>query len=109
MEGLGEFYRVSLATDMHEQDVRLEIVQVMVQGRDLDATLFELADDRVDFVPRQHEVAHHHRIFAAFLEGEPGAECEGSLHLHAIGGDLQVAARQADLVDVARLYGTGDA
>jgi hypothetical protein len=71
--------------------------------------LFELADDRVDFVPGQHEVAHHHGMFAGLLEGEPGAERKGRLYLHAVGGDLEIPARQADLVDVARLHGAGDA
>jgi hypothetical protein len=88
MQRLGELNCITLATDVHEQDVRVEIIQVMMQGRDLNPAFFELADERVDFVPGQYEVAHHDRVLTGSLEGEPGAECKGGLYLHVIGCNL---------------------
>src|SRR5438128_668489 len=81
----------------------------MVVQRDLlDAAFLELREDRADLGFEQHQVTHQHRLRVThLLERDPGAERKRRLQRHARGGDVEVAARHADLVGPVRLQSPG--
>ena len=64
------------------------------------------AHHRVHLLLGEHEVAHDHRLVTPRgLEGEPGAERQGRLDRDPVERDLEVGAREAELVDAAGLVG----
>jgi hypothetical protein len=87
---------------MHVHHKWLVAQKVIVQCRHFDPPGGELCHDRSDLVHGQHEIPHHHALVAHFLEGEPAAERKAGFQLDAVQSDLQIGARQADAVDVAR-------
>ena len=73
---------------------------------DLEAVRDQLGHDRIDLGLEQHKVTHHHRPALHRLERRPAAEGQCRPDGDAIERHLQVGARKAVAMDVAR-YGGG--
>src|SRR4051812_40558468 len=79
---------------------------MVVHGRLFDAPGLEGAHDGTDFLLREDEISHRHRLaLPDLLERCPRAECERRLDGHAVGGHREVAARKAESQDLAWLRG----
>ena len=102
-----EFHRIAVPEHMHVKGRRLRAQEMIVQSRDLDATGEQLLHDRADLAFGQHEIAHHHGIGARALEGDPGAERQRRLQLDTIKRDMQIGARHAHPINLARHHRAG--
>jgi hypothetical protein len=75
---------------------------MIVNRRDFEAAFDELADDRIDLVPEQDEITHHHGHVAHRLEGRPAAERKGWSDGDAVDRYLQVGTRKTVAMDISR-------
>ena len=74
---------------------------MVVKRGDLDSAVRQLLHYRVDLFVQQHQVAHHHRFAAHFLEGKIRPQRKRRPDLDAVEGHLQVATSKADAVYAA--------
>jgi hypothetical protein len=66
---------------------------MVMQRRDLDATLCQLLHYRADFVLGKNEIAHDHRDIAHRRKRKPRAERKRRLELDAVERDVRVGTR----------------
>ena len=74
---------------------------MVVQRRDLDSLPGQFLHDRAHLIGGEDEIAHDQRLIPLGSKGEPGAERQRRLQLHAIEQDLEIGARKANAVDTA--------
>jgi hypothetical protein len=74
---------------------------IPLQRRDLDPFFCQFLHDRAHLIGGEDEIAHDQRLIPLGSKGEPGAERQRRLHLHAIENDLEIGARKANAVDTA--------
>src|SRR5215211_9057129 len=88
--------------DMRPPDSWRLFQQVLVYRRLLDTVLLQPGDHAIVLLFGEHEITHHERlIITCLLEGCVGPERKPRLYRDATGGDVQIASRQVDAVDVA--------
>ena len=92
----GELFRLALAANVHEIDLRLVIKEVIVQSRDFQPMGESGVDRWRHLVLEDHRVAHDHRPVRCGGEGCPRAQACERLERNAIDLDLDVIARPAD-------------
>jgi hypothetical protein len=85
---------IALARHVHVEDRRNGPQHMIVQRRDLDAFREQLAHNRIDLAPGQHQVAHHDRGAAHGVEGQPAAERERRPEGDPVDGNVEVASRK---------------
>ncbi len=78
-----------------------------MNGGLLDAFLLKLQHDRFDFLFRQNEVTHHHRLARHLFEGHPGTQSKARSHGYAIFDDLHVLTGQRELIHTTGLHLSG--
>ncbi len=100
---LRQLHGVAVALVVHVHDVRRHLVEVIVDGGDLEATGEEPRHDGGHLLIEEHEVAHHHRAVAHLNERRVRAEREAGLHGHALHGHREIRPRHPDPEDIARL------
>jgi hypothetical protein len=98
---------VAVPPIVHVHHVRRHLVEVVVHGRDLEATGQEAGHRRGNLLVEQDEVSHDHRVVADLLERRIRAEGEPRLHRNALHRHGEIGARHPDSEHVARLHLTG--
>ena len=90
-----------MTVDVHVEDARLLPKEVVMKRGDIQTVVEQRRHDRIDFVLRQHQIAHHHvHPTRAFGHRDPAAEPEWRRRLHVRHGDAKVVARNIDLEHV---------
>ena len=74
------------------------VQNVVVERRDLQAVFLQGQHNRRNFVFRQYQIAHHHRVLARAAEGEPRPQGECRFHLYAVDSHFEVATRQPEFI-----------
>ena len=92
-----------MAFVVHVHHVRGHLVQVVVDGGDLEPAAQEAGHHRGHFLVEEHEVAHDHGAIPHLLEGRVGSERKPGLHRDAFHGDGEIRPRHPDAEDVAGL------
>ena len=100
---LGQLDGVAVAFVVHVHDVRRHLVEMIVDGGDLEPSGEQAGHDRRHFLVEQDEVAHDHGLVAHLLEGRVGPEREPRLDRDTLHGDGEIGPRHADAEDIARL------
>src|SRR5438477_12302458 len=104
MQRLRELHRIAMAFEVNVHDMRRFADEVIVYGRLLDAAGLQGRDHRIDFRFEQHEIAHDHGVIPVWYESDPRSERERRLDLDAVRDDVEIAAWERDLVNVAGLH-----
>ena len=78
---------------------------MVVQRGDLDPALFHFGHDRVHFVLRQDQIAHHHRVITQRLKCDPPAERQARFDRDPVERYLELGSREANPIDTAALHG----
>lgn len=79
--------------------MRLDLIEMVVNASDLEASREQTGHDAVQLRVQEHEIAHHHRLgggWTDLFEGRVGAQGKARLNRHALHGDLKVGARHTD-------------
>src|SRR5438094_149185 len=100
---LRQLDRVAVALVVHVHDVRRHLVEVIVNGGDLEPAAEEAGHHRGHFLVEQDEVTHDHRTVAHLFEGRVGSEGKPRLDRHTLHGDREIGPRHPDTEDIARL------
>ena len=91
-----------MPADMHVEGQGRAAQHVIMYRGDLEAVLDQLGHDRIDLGLEQHEIAHHHGPAVHRLERRPAAQRQCRPDGDAIERHLQVGARKAVAMNVAR-------
>src|SRR5438445_632219 len=102
-QGLRQLDRVAVALVVHVHDVRRHLVEVIVNGGNVEPAAEEAGHHRGHFLVEQDEVAHDHRAVAHLLEGRVRPEGKPRLERHTLHGDREIGPRHSDAEDIARL------
>src|SRR5438067_7188729 len=82
---------------------------MVVDRGDLEALLDQLLHHRIHLLLQEHEIAHHHRLLAALLEGEIRAQGKRRLDLYTVEHDREIAASDAHAIHAAGHLRAGSA
>ncbi len=89
-----------MTVQVHIEDSRLLIEEVVVDGGHFDAVRLGGGDDRVYLLLQEDRVRHEDRLpLPCLLEGDPAAEAERNRHRFAPDHDFQVIAWQRHAVN----------
>src|SRR3989442_9746925 len=83
--------------------VRCHLVQVVVNGGDVEPAAEEAGHHGPHFLIKQDEIAHDHRLVSHLLERRVGSEGEPSLHRDTPNGDGEIGPWHPNAEDVAGL------
>jgi hypothetical protein len=90
-------HRITVSAHMDVHDFRRLAEQMVVERCDFDAPALQSLHHRRDFVFREYEIAHHHRIVVAnVVKSCPGAECKTWFDFGAGDRDMKVPARHVE-------------
>jgi len=84
VNGLCQFRCIAMALDMHVHRRWCGSKQVVVEGRDLDATLRKALHHRIDLLVGEDKIAHYHRALVGLHKRQPGPERERGFDRDAI-------------------------
>ena len=95
-----EIHRRAVPVHVHEIYAGLVPEEMIMKGGHFEAVVQERRHHGIDFVHRQHEVAHHDVHPGPLGHGDPPAESKRCRRLHAADGHAQIVARDIDFQDV---------
>jgi len=97
----GHLFGIAVPGDVHVERCGSGPKNVVVNGRDVQSAVQQLAHDRGNFGIKQHEVAHHHGLAVHGRESHPSSQRQGWLDGDAVQRDAQVGSRQSIAVNFA--------
>jgi hypothetical protein len=97
-----EFNGVSVAAEVDVHHMRRFADEVVVQRALIDASGLQDIDHGIDLGLEQYQIAHGHRMTVRLPEGDPRPEGQRGFDGDPFRDDGEVAAREANLVDVTR-------
>src|SRR5712691_10889336 len=98
-----EFDRLAVARVVHVHHVRRHVVQMVVDGGDLEPPSEQAGHHGRHLLIEEHEVAHHHRLIPHRLECGVRSERESGLDRHTLHGDGEIGTWHPDTKDTAWL------
>ena len=102
-QSLRHLDRVPMPLVVHVHHVRRHVIEVVVDGSDLEPPAEEAGHHGLHFLIEQDEIAHDHRLVSHLLERRVGSEGEPSLHRDTPNGDGEIGPWHPDAEDVAGL------
>src|SRR3989454_12271118 len=88
---------------VHVHHVRRHVIEVVVDGSDLEPPAEEAGYHGLHFLIEQDEIAHDHRLVSHLLERRVRSEGEPSLHRDTPNGDGEIGPGHPDPEDLAGL------
>ena len=88
---------------VHVHHVRRHVIEVVVDGSDLEPPAEEAGHHGLHFLIEQDEIAHDHRLVSHLLERRVRSEGEPSLHRDTPNGDGEIGPGHPDPEDLAGL------
>src|SRR6516162_2642847 len=94
----GEIRSLAVTHDVHVEETRALVEEVVMQGGHFQTVVEERGHDRVNLILGQHQVSHHHvRTSSAFRHGQPAAKAKGCRRGHAVHHHVKIRTRDVHL------------